>query len=132
MAHIPLAATLLAAGASPGVAIVFLVTGAATNLPELIALAKALGRRTLGIYVGTAVLSSIAVGWLVDQWLLPGYRSPLQPIRSLQWSSIAQQVTPIIPGGLAQFSAVAVAVLILWGLVRWILRRIPGTQRVPA
>lgn len=130
--HIPLVATLLAAGASPGVAIVFLVTGAATNLPELVALTKTLGRRTVGVYVGTMVASSLVAGWLVDRWLLPGYRSPLEPIRSLRWSAMAERITPIIPQGLAQVSAAIVAVLAIWGLARWILRRLPGSLRLPA
>ncbi|MEJ2644065.1 MAG: permease [Gammaproteobacteria bacterium] len=130
--HIPLVATLLSAGASPGVAIVFLVTGAVTNLPELLALHKVIGRRTVVVYVTTMVLSSIAAGWLVDLWLLPGYRSPLEPLRSLQWGDIAQRVTPIVPAPLALFGALTMAVLIAWGMGRWLVQRLPGAQRAAA
>lgn len=130
--QIPLVATLLSVGASPGVAIVFLVTGAVTNLPELLALQKVIGRRTVAVYVTTMVLSSIAAGWLVDLWLLPGYRSPLDPISSLQWSDIAQRVTPIVPAPLALLGALLMGVLIAWGTGRWLVQRLPRVQRAAA
>ncbi|MDO7204721.1 permease [Paraclostridium bifermentans] len=42
--HIPFIAALVASGASPGIAITFLIAGAATNLPELISMYKVIGR----------------------------------------------------------------------------------------
>ena len=50
VAHIPLVASLLTTGAAPGISIVFLVTGTATNLPELVALYNTIGKRSV---VGT-------------------------------------------------------------------------------
>lgn len=129
VAHIPLVAALLVAGASPGVAIVFLVTGAVTNLPELIALQKILGRRTIAVYVVSLVAASILAGWLVNLWLLPDFSPALDPMASLHWSDLAERVTIIVPQWLTVASAVIVAGLCAWGVGRWIRARMPGRLR---
>ncbi|PKM78275.1 MAG: hypothetical protein CVU90_03160 [Firmicutes bacterium HGW-Firmicutes-15] len=64
--HIPFIAALVASGAAPGVAITFLMTGAATNLPELISIYKLIGKRTVIIYSVGTVLYSIFVGLLTN------------------------------------------------------------------
>ncbi|MFV0438883.1 MAG: efflux transporter SaoE [Desulfopila sp.] len=71
--HIPLVAALVATGAAPGVAITFLMTGAATNLPELISIYKMIGKRAALLYSSLVVLSSLGIGWLTNQYLLPGF-----------------------------------------------------------
>ena len=119
VAHIPLVAALLASGAAPGAAIVFLVTGAATNLPEFFALQRVLGTRVVLRYVGGLVTLSLLAGTAVNFWLA-GYKPLLNPARSLDWSDLAAQLTPVIPEPLAVVSALAVGGLIVWGLVRWL------------
>ncbi|OPX90864.1 MAG: putative permease [Pelotomaculum sp. PtaB.Bin104] len=69
--HIPFIAALVASGAAPGLAITFLMTGAATNLPELISMYRMIGRRTVVIYAGVLILSSFLVGYLTNLYLLP-------------------------------------------------------------
>lgn len=71
--HIPLVAALVAAGASPGIAITFLMTGAATNLPELISIYKMIGKRAVLIYSSLVVSTSMTIGWLTNQVLLPDF-----------------------------------------------------------
>ncbi|MGB3226281.1 MAG: efflux transporter SaoE [Desulforhopalus sp.] len=71
--HIPFVAALVATGAAPGVAITFLMTGAATNLPELISIYKMIGKRAVMIYSSLVVFSSLIIGWLTNQYLLPGF-----------------------------------------------------------
>jgi uncharacterized membrane protein YraQ (UPF0718 family) len=71
--HIPFIAAVVAAGAAPGVAITFLMTGAATNLPELISIYKIIGRRSTVIYCGTVVGASLAVGYLANMLLMPDF-----------------------------------------------------------
>jgi len=127
VAHIPLVAALLAAGAGPGAAIVFLVTGAATNLPEFIALQRVFGTRTVLLYVGGLIGLSLVAGTIVNVWLA-GYRPLMDPMRSLDWSDLAARLTPVIPEPVAVASALAVAGLIAWGLARW-LYRIPRRLR---
>lgn len=67
--HIPFIAALVASGASPGIAITFLIAGAATNLPELISMYKVIGRRTVLIYSTTLVISSWIVGYITNKLL---------------------------------------------------------------
>lgn len=51
LGHIPLIAALISAGALPGIAITFFITGVATNISELISIYKLIGKRTLIIYL---------------------------------------------------------------------------------
>ena len=44
LGHIPFIAALISAGASPGIAITFLITGVATNISELISIYKLIGK----------------------------------------------------------------------------------------
>lgn len=71
--HIPLVAALVASGASPGIAITFLMTGAATNLPELISIFKMIGKRAVILYSGLVVGSSMFIGWFANRLLLPDF-----------------------------------------------------------
>ena len=71
--HIPFVAALVAAGASPGAALTFLMAGAATNLPELISMYKMMGKRTVVIYSISLFASAILVGYLTNWLLMPGY-----------------------------------------------------------
>ena len=65
-ASTPLAAGLLLAGVSPGVAMVFLMAGPASNISTLGIIGKELGRRSLIAYlIGVGVIALIT-GYIVD------------------------------------------------------------------
>jgi len=130
VAHIPLVAALLATGAAPGIAIVFLVTGAASNLPELIALQKVMGTRTVVVYVTSLIGTSLVAGWLVNLWLIPGYSSITDPEQSLEWSELGDRLNPVIPEFLSITCAAILIVLILWGLIRWLAKVLPRFSAV--
>jgi len=124
VAHIPLVAALLAVGAAPGTAIVFLVTGAATNLPEFIALQKVMGTRTVLVYVSSLLGVSLIAGWLVNLWLLPGFEPVSDPLRTTEWFDIADRLIPVIPEPVSVTSALIVTILIGWGVIRWFGQRL--------
>jgi uncharacterized membrane protein YraQ (UPF0718 family)/copper chaperone CopZ len=65
-ASVPIALGLIHAGLSPGAALVFLITGPATNGAALATLWKALGRRTALLYLGTVIVCALASGLVVD------------------------------------------------------------------
>jgi uncharacterized membrane protein YraQ (UPF0718 family) len=69
-ASVPIAATLLMKGVSPGAALVFLVTGPATNAAALTALSKIIGKKALVIYLTTLIILSLIFGFVLD--LIPG------------------------------------------------------------
>ncbi len=63
---IPIAFALMAAGVSPGAALVFLIAGPATNMATITTLLKLLGKRTIAIYLLTIICISWLSGWLLD------------------------------------------------------------------
>jgi copper chaperone CopZ len=65
---IPIAASLVAKGLSPGAALVFLAVGPATNTATLAFVGSALGRKALVAYLGVMVTTAIGAGVVVD-WL---------------------------------------------------------------
>ncbi len=65
-ASVPIAAALMAKGVSPGAALVFLMTGPATNAATVAVVSKVMGKRTAAIYLGTVAGTSLALGALLD------------------------------------------------------------------
>jgi uncharacterized membrane protein YraQ (UPF0718 family)/copper chaperone CopZ len=65
-ASTPIALGLIHAGLSPGAALVFLITGPATNSAALTTLWKVLGRRAAILYLVTVAVASLATGLAVD------------------------------------------------------------------
>ncbi len=65
-ASTPIALGLIHAGLSPGAALVFLISGPATNSAALTTLWKVLGRRTAILYLVTVAVASLATGLVVD------------------------------------------------------------------
>lgn len=65
--HIPFIAAIVASGAAPGVAITFLMAGAATNISELISIDRTIGRRAALMYFGLVVAISNCVGYLTNR-----------------------------------------------------------------
>ena len=131
VAHIPLVATLLAAGAAPGVSIVFLVTGTATNLPELIALYKTIGRRVVTIYAISLVAGAMVAGFVVNAWLMPGFQPVFDPLGSLELLEAGERLQPTIGTLGTQTASIGLLGLMLLGtwrrLVGWTqLRRTGG------
>ena len=117
VAHIPLVATLLGAGAAPGVAIVFLVTATATNLPELIALYKTIGRRTLVLYSASLIVGAMVAGAVANAWLMPGFVPSFDPVRSLELLDVGESLQPTI-GGLTSLAG-SLGLVLLMALGTW-------------
>ncbi|MEW6348532.1 MAG: SO_0444 family Cu/Zn efflux transporter [Thermodesulfobacteriota bacterium] len=103
-ASTPIAAALVAKGMSPGAALVFLMAGPATNAATITMVGGMLGRRTLGIYIGSIVLCTLGLAYVAD--LLYGSLG-------LSVNAVASRTTTeLIPGWLETASAVLVGLLI--------------------
>jgi copper chaperone CopZ len=86
-ASVPIAAALIMKGVSPGAALVFLMTGPATNAATITTVWKIMGKRIAGIYLATVAVSALAAGLVLDavvrgsgshsmahsHWMLPGF-----------------------------------------------------------
>ena len=65
-ASIPLAASFVAMGASPGAAMVFLIAGPATNPAMLTSIWSRIGKAGTGLYLLAIAGTAVAFGWLLD------------------------------------------------------------------
>ncbi len=65
-ASVPIAAALIAKGVSPGAALVFLMTGPATNAATITVIWKLMGRRNAVLYLAAVVLSAFGCGALLN------------------------------------------------------------------
>lgn len=65
-ASTPVAAALIAAGVSPGTALVFMLAGPATNMATLAVINQELGRRALALYLAGMGVASISAGLALD------------------------------------------------------------------
>lgn len=62
----PVTAALVMKGMSPGAALVMLMVGPATNIPTIAMVGGLLGKRALGIYVGSIVAISVVMAYVTD------------------------------------------------------------------
>ncbi|MGE4299521.1 MAG: SO_0444 family Cu/Zn efflux transporter [Desulfovibrionaceae bacterium] len=65
-ASTPIAAALALKGMSPGAALVFLLSGPATNAATITVVSRLLGRRAAAIYVGSIAACALALGVAAD------------------------------------------------------------------
>jgi uncharacterized membrane protein YraQ (UPF0718 family) len=65
-ASVPIAAALIAKGVSPGAALVFLMTGPATNAAAVTTVWQIMGRRSAIVYLATVALTALAAGAVLD------------------------------------------------------------------
>jgi len=105
-ASVPVAAVLLAKGLSPGVVLVFLMAGPATNAVSFITIAKALGTKTAIIYLLTVVVCALIFGILLD------YIYTLETFSNIEHIH-GEMLNPII----ANASAVILLAILVWGII---------------
>ncbi|WP_269522473.1 SO_0444 family Cu/Zn efflux transporter [Coraliomargarita parva] len=109
-ASIPMAYALMAAGLSPGAALVFLIVGPATNTATIVAVWKMLGQKGTVIYVASLVVVSWTAGFLFNAALN-------QELASAQ----AHQHEALHPALWQHLSGIGLVALLL--LARWTSRR---------
>ena len=66
---IPIALAMIGMGLSPGAALVFLVTGPATNAATITTVFRTMGRRAVGIYLATLAVCALSAGWVLNRVL---------------------------------------------------------------
>ena len=103
-ASIPMACALLAAGLSPGAALVFLIAGPATNTTTIVAAWKMLGRGATAIYLVSLLLISWLAGWLFNTALSVEANEGIAQHHGGLNSSLWQDASGLIMIGLLIFS----------------------------
>jgi uncharacterized membrane protein YraQ (UPF0718 family) len=104
-ASIPMAYALLAAGLSPGAALVFLITGPATNTTTIATVWKMLGRRATAIYLASLLMISWLAGWLFNAALSPEGAEGTAHHQEALHSSLWQDASGVLLIGILIFSA---------------------------
>jgi uncharacterized membrane protein YraQ (UPF0718 family)/regulator of protease activity HflC (stomatin/prohibitin superfamily) len=113
-ASIPVATALVLKGVSPGAAMVFLLSGPATNPPTLILLTRHFGRKFVRIYLVSVAAGSLVSGLLLDYFLsVTGWRVTALLAASSQG----------LLGVVEWLSAAALAVLLVWRLFKGAARQ---------
>lgn len=80
----PVAAGLLLAGISPGMALVFLLAGPVTSLATLAILRREFGNQALAVYLVSILLVTVLIGWVFDQGLAMTGWDPVQQASQVQ------------------------------------------------
>ncbi len=105
----PIAASLLLKGLSPGAALVFLLTGPATNATTIVAMSRTFGGALTGVYVGAIVGCSLALGLLANR---------LYGLLGLDVHAVIGHVGEALPGWLETGSAALLLALLAVSLLR--------------
>jgi uncharacterized membrane protein YraQ (UPF0718 family) len=113
-ASTPIAAALILKGVSPGAALVFLLTGPATNVTSLTVLLATLGKRATALYFASIAICSVCIGLLVDQ---------AYALLGLSAAAAIGEASELIP---AWLQGVGTALLVLLSMrlaIGWLRRR---------
>jgi hypothetical protein len=94
-ASVPIAATLIAKGVSPGAALAFLIAGPATNAATIAALWKMLGSRAMWIYLGTIAFSAVFCGVVLD-WIFKVNAIPHTHVHHAMLSAWASNASGVV------------------------------------
>jgi hypothetical protein len=114
-ASVPIAAALIAKGVSPGAALVFLMTGPATNAATIVTIGRVMGKRTAAIYILTVAGCAIGAGLLLDAiYALPAV------------SEMAHEHQTLLPMWFKHIAAVALLGVLGWAMLRPHLQRARG------
>lgn len=82
-ASVPIAAALIAKGATPGAAFVFLMTGPATNAAAISVIWKVLGRRTAIVYLATVAVVALVSGFVLDRFVASSGIAPPEHVHHM-------------------------------------------------
>ena len=90
-ASVPVAAALINKGVSPGAALVFLMTGPATNAATIATVWKTMGRRTALVYMLTVAATAVGAGLLLDEFFKVQTNSakPMDMEMLPEWATLA-------------------------------------------
>lgn len=101
-ASTPIAAALILKGVSPGVALVFLLAGPATNMASMTVLVGTLGKRAVAIYLAAIAGCSVLLGWAVDQ---------AYAVLGISARAAAGQAAEFVPGWLQWAAALLIVAM---------------------
>ena len=120
--HIPMIAAIVASGAAPGVAITFLMAGAATNFSELLTINRTIGKRAMTMYFILVVLISNAVGYLTNR-LFKDFKPVLDYDEATHSISAANHFIFDGPAWISYLCSAVIVGCAVWALVRFVRKK---------
>lgn len=130
--HIPFIAAIVAAGAAPGVAITFLMAGAATNIPELLTIDRTIGRRAMLLYFTLVVTISNIVGYIANRLLMPGFVPVLDYDQTHHTITNANKMIVDFPDWLQSICSAILVCYAIYALVKLIRGSMKKNKEVQA
>lgn len=110
-ASVPIAAALIAKGVSPGAALVFLMTGPATNAATLAMIWRVMGKAVAGVYLLTVGGSALLSGILLDALFeFGGFQT-------------GRDEMSMLPMEIKTVSAIGLLAILGWAILRSYVRR---------
>jgi hypothetical protein len=107
-ASIPVAAAMIIKGLAPGAALVFLMTGPATNAASIVTIWRSMGTRTVVTYLLTVAGCALGAGYLLNYIAVAGDYN------------IAEGTARMLPWFVKDISAVVLLVVLGWATVsKW-------------
>jgi uncharacterized protein len=125
--HIPFIAAIVAGGAAPGLAITFLLAGAATNVPELLSIYRTIGRRAVLIYALTLLLTAMVVGYVANLLLGPGFTPVFDTSSAHGALGVAKAITLTAPASVRWTCSAVVMALGIYSV--WTRSVVPRLAR---
>ena len=119
-ASVPVAAALIFKGVSPGAAMIFLMTGPATNAATISIIWRTMGRRTALLYLLTTAVSALGAGVILDAFF------------RVQVAAEMTDVHQLLPPWVKLACAIVLLALLSYALVGPMLRRRKRTEAAPA
>jgi uncharacterized membrane protein YraQ (UPF0718 family) len=113
-ASTPIAAALILQGVSPGAALVFLMSGPATNITSLTVLLRILGGRAMAIYLAGIAICAVMFGLLVDQ---------LYAALGISARAMVGQAGEAVPYGVELAGAILILILSIKPVGRFLYNR---------
>ncbi len=107
---VPLALAMIHMGISPGAALVFLITGPATNTATLATVWKILGKRSAIVYLLVVAVFALLSGLLLDFLFTQNWVQP-------EWMPAMDHSHETVPGWLKLWGAWALVVMMLVALI---------------
>ncbi|MDH5679565.1 MAG: SO_0444 family Cu/Zn efflux transporter [Nitrospinota bacterium] len=110
-ASTPLAAALMLKGLSPGAALVFLLSGPATNIGTLVIIRKFLGGRSMAIYLAAIAVGALSAGMALNM---------LYAALDIDPAATIGQATRIFPPQAELIAALIFSALAIRSLAAWL------------
>ena len=100
-ASTPIAAALVSKGISPGAALVFLLSGPATNAATMVLLARHFGARFVRVYLGSVVIGTLLCGLALDWFIgVAGWQVTATLASSLGGAAMVQWLSALFLTGI--------------------------------